>query len=480
MIGENRRSKTWQYLIAFVAFAYLIYWPSLLGDPFWDDWVYIFRSFRKQMEGPSPLIFWPGGDSPKSWPLFFTVLWGMLKVFGTKYYLYHVVNITLHGLNGFMIWKLMRKYRVQNSFLITLLFLGHPLHLFTVSWIMQLKTVLSIFFCLIAVTSLIRFYEEEKKRDYFISVVFFILSLLTKSTTVALGAAVLFLYPEIKKKLGMRKVMMYFIIPFILLCLVATVRTAWTFNIKEALNADRIELANRGLINSKESEYDISTSQKHLKPGEVIFQDVNYVDRTLLTAKLFARYLGFIILPLESSYIFQEKTELSYFSTEFILIFLTVSGVYYLISYLHRNKMTVELTGLIFFLASLVPFCGIVYIPIFGVSNFVPYWLSVPFIGILPLIARFIRLKKVLIPLVVAYSFSTHWSSHEFINVEEIFINSIKKSPQQSLYTISLIEHYVFTGQCKKASEAYEKFEENESTKIFCLDIKVTGCKEAK
>lgn len=480
MNNESSTSKSWQYLIFFLAFAFAIYWPSLLGDPFWDDWVYIFRSFKNQMEGPSPLIFWPGGETPKSWPLFFTVLWGMLKVFGKNYYLYHVVNITLHGLNGFLIWRLLNKYKFENSFLITLLFLGHPLHLFTVAWIMQLKTVLSIFFCLIAVILLIRFYEKEKKLDYFFSVVFFVLSLLTKSTTVALGASVFFLYPEIKKKLGMKKVMIYFIIPFLLLCLLATIRTAWTFNIKEYLNKDRIEMLQKGLINSHETEYDIYASQKHLKPGEVIFQNLNYADRAILSAKLFYRYVSFIVFPVDNSYIFQEKTELNYFSTEFMMIFLTICGVYFLIFYLKKNDMKVELTGLIFFLASLVPFCGMIYIPIFGVSNFVPYWLSVPFIGLLPLLARILRSKRVLIVLVVLYSFSTHWSSQEFINVEEIFLNSIKKSPEQSLYTISLIEHYTFTGQCQKASDMYKTFEENEMTKIFCLDIKVNGCKEAK
>ena len=117
------------------------------------------------------------------------------------------------------------------------------------------------------------------------------------------------------------------------------------------------------------------------------------------------------------------------------------------------------------------------YIPIFSLSNFIPYWLSIPFLGLLPLISHFISSRKILIVIVMIFAAITHWQAYEFINVEDIFIESLKKAPEKRDFQIALIEHYTFTGQCLKAKAMYKEFKENDYSAIYCLDVKTNNCK---
>jgi hypothetical protein len=469
---ENQRKKHLFCFFAFIIFSVAIYFPSLLGDPFWDDWVFIFKSVSGQMHTPSPLAFFPGGKYAKSWPLFFTFLWVMLKVFKDHYIYYHWVNLIFHGINGYLCWKMLEKIKVKNAFLIALIYIAHPLQLFTVSWIIQIKTILSTFFFLISLNFLIDAYIKEKKTLVFFSILFFIFSIFTKSTTVAFGACLLFIYPVIKEKISFKKYLFYFLIPFIFLSAVATVRTAWSFNIRDILSSAKIGTPEYYTI----SVYNFPYSEDILQPGEVPFEQLTAADRTILSTKSFLRYTLFTIFPFEGQHLFQKKTEMTYFSLELLYLVSGVIFLYYFISYLVRNKLHREYLGLTFFTAAMLPFCGMVYIPIYSISNFVPYWLSIPLLGLLPLTSYLIKSSKVLIGIIVIFAAVSHWQSYEFINTDEIFVESIKEAPDTQVYQIALIEHYVFTNQCKRALDLYQNFKENNFTSMFCLDIKTSTC----
>jgi hypothetical protein len=463
------------YLLCLVLFSLLIYFPTLFAEPFWDDWVFIFKSVHGQMNSSSPLIFFPGGKEAKSWPIFFTVIWGMYKTFQSNYFLYHLVNIILHGVNGYLCWVILTKIKVKHGLLLALLFLAHPLHLFTVAWIIQLKTILSLFFFLVSLLLLIVFYQKEKIGLLLSSILFFILSIFSKSTTVAFGACLLFVYPVIKQKISLKKFVLLFLVPFIVLSAAATIRTAWTFNIKEFLLREKIK-DDPGNYSS----FNYTVTEKPQNQGEVPFEKLKKAARAILTTKLFLRYAIFTIFPLEGYHLFQEKTNLTYSSLEFLWLLSGVFCFYFLIAHLIKKKLHTELLGLIFYFASMLPFCAIVYIPIYSISNFVPYWLSIPLVGLLPLISYLIRSEKVLISIIVIFTVISHWQAYSFILTEDIFLESIKRSPDTQVYRVALIEHYVFTNQCEKAKEAYKNFKESEFTSIYCLDIKTNACGSKK
>jgi hypothetical protein len=310
---------------------------------------------------------------------------------------------------------------------------------------------------------------------------FFGLSLFTKSTTVAFGVPLLFSYHLFKRKMSVKKFIILFISPFIILSSAAAIRTVLWFNAYEiASNLGFLEKFNTSQNLNDFKKINLPEGDMHLNPGEVSFFNLSPFDKSLLASKVFLRYVIFLILPLGGRHLFQASTNLTFSSLEFLMIFTGLCTFYFLIQYLIKKKLHIELFGLIFFISSLLPFCGFFYIPIFPVSNFVPYWLSIPCLGLLPLISHFIKSKRILTIIVIVFAIITHSQSYIFIKVEDIFIESIKQNPEKKIFTISLIEFYVFTHQCKKAKDLYQYFQENESTLIYCLDKKTKTCQDVE
>lgn len=437
------------YLLLFIIFSIIVFFPSLFGDPFWDDWVFIFKKSTDVMGASSPLAFFPGGSAAKSWPVFYATIWVMLKFFKEHYFCYHLFSSSLHGINGFLCWRILERVKVKNSLLLAMLYIVHPLQLFTVAWIIQIKTILSLFFFLSSLIFLINYSEKNKTASLVWSLVFFALSILTKSTTVAFSACLVFAFPILRQKIDLKKFTAYFAPPLILISLLSIVRTLWNFNIKEYLSN---EVAN------------------------TIYKDVTIVDRTIITAKLFLRYIIFTVFPYGGDLLFQQRTNIDYSPLEFLWIVASLILIYYLFVYLVNQKLYKEFFGLIFFCVTLVPFCGFVFIPIFSTTNFVPYWLSIPFIGLLPLISHAIKSQKVLIAIVATLTMVTHIQVYGFIQTEEIFLNSINASPETKVYQRSLVEHYIFTHQCKSAHEVYKKYFEKTLPPIEILEEKLKKC----
>lgn len=447
------------YLIVFVLLSFIVFFPSLFGAPFWDDWVFIFKKINNEMFSVSPLIFFKPGVESKSWPVFFAVLWGLFKIFKFNYFYYHLVSIVFHALDGFLCWLILQKLNIRNSFLLTLLFLFHPFQLYTVAWIIQLKTILSIFFFLISILFLMNFYKENKFCNYILCLIFFSLSLLTKSTTAAFAACLIFSYPLLNSKFSFKKYFILIILPFTLLATASTIRTAWSFNVKEYLKSEKVE-------NKKVITYD----------NQAQFHKIESLEKTILTGKLFIRYLLFTAVPLNSIRFFQEKTNITFSSLEFFGIFIGLSAFYFLLQMLITKKLYLELFGVMFFTATLLPFCGIFDIPIFSVSNFIPYWLSIPFLGLLPLISYFIKSKKILIVFILLLSGITHYHSYRFMSVESLISDIKTQSPELGISKIMLIEQYAFTGQCEKANNLFHEFKNTIVSLQHNLEFKVNAC----
>lgn len=463
----NELKKTLLYLSVFIAFSLAIYWPSLFGGPFWDDWVYIFRAYRNQMNASSPLIFFPGGAESKSWPVFFTIIWGMFKIFKHHYLLYHLTNITFHGLNGFLIWKILKKVHIENAFLWALIFTVHPLHLFTVAWIIQSKTIFSITFFLCSLWFYIKFYQRQKIVYQVLMFFFFGLSLLTKSATAGFALVLLFSFLFFRKKMSWKKYTAFFVAPILLLSFLAVARTAWTYNIKDYFREEKI------LTSTTVSPYLV---YKRVEVSNVEGPE----ERFLITAKIFGRYCAFVFFPIGGDHIFQEASQLDFSSYEFAIILAVITGLIVLSHYFYRRKLYFELLSFLFFCVSILPLCGAFYLSIFSTTNFNPYWLSIPVLGLLPAGAHFFKSRNDLIIVIALFAGLTHWQSYQFINTEELFLDSIRKSPEQKIFQASLIDHYVKTYQCKKARDLFAEYSKTGSPKLFKLDEKVLRCEELR
>lgn len=109
-----------------------------------------------------------------------------------------ITNVLLHYLNGFLIYLLLFRIsgRMRLGFVAAFIFLSHPVQVESVAWVSQRKNVLAMFFFLASFHFYLSYRSEEAKRRglaYLLSVISFILSLLSKSVTVILPL-VLFLY----------------------------------------------------------------------------------------------------------------------------------------------------------------------------------------------------------------------------------------------------------------------------------------------
>jgi hypothetical protein len=453
----NKKEKHYLIFAFFLVLSLTVFYPTLYARAFWDDWVFIFRNdhFFQQ----SFLSYFPGGANSRSWPVFYTVMKFFLSIFGDNYFFYHLISILLHGANGFLIWKIFNKLKVQFAFWLAILYLVHPFQVFTVGWVIQFKTIMSVFFFLLTLWFLIKFYIEEKYRFLVFSFCFFGLSLLSKSTTVGFIFLVPMFYRDFEKKFGSKKILLI-ASPFLVLTFCAIVRTIWSYHFAEIFPQLTSQFGKTEFVKGFETQ-----SYSH----------DTFTDRIVLTFKVLARYLGFLIFP-DSNPIFQKKISTSFTSIEFSIIFGTILFLIYTVRDIFNSADKLLRASIVFFLLSLLPFCGFFWIPIFTYSNFIPYWLSVPALGLLPLIPRFIKNGRTFMLLAVIFGTVSFVHSSDLKSTDVVFLNSIKHSPEETIYYVALVEQYVYSADCAGAKRTYDKLRMVSQNKEEALLYKVNRC----
>jgi tetratricopeptide (TPR) repeat protein len=108
---------------------------------------------------------------------------------------YHLVNLLIHAANAgllcFLLWRLTGL--TVPAVIAGALFAWHPAHVESVAWISERKDVLSTCFGLLSFLSYAGFVREQRRRDYWLALAFFVLSLLAKPTLVTLPFLLLLL-----------------------------------------------------------------------------------------------------------------------------------------------------------------------------------------------------------------------------------------------------------------------------------------------
>lgn len=206
-----------------LAFIILIaYLPTLYGGFVWDDENYIHGNrLLRNAEGLQKIWFDPKAIYLEShyWPLVYTSFWLEYKVWNQVPFGYRLDNLLLHILNTILIWVILRRMSVPWAWLAAAIFGLHPVHVESVSWIIERKDVLSGLFYLTAFLTYLRFEENGNRKIYILGLGSFICAMLCKSIVVSLPIA-LFLYVWWKKEWLGRKQLMplvpYFAIAFIM------------------------------------------------------------------------------------------------------------------------------------------------------------------------------------------------------------------------------------------------------------------------
>lgn len=204
-------------LLTFVAF-----FPSLQnGFVNYDDTVYVYQNPHIQSFSAENLQkMWTKPMAHNYHPLTMMSLavnyqFSELNPFG-----YHLTNLLLHLANVFWVFwlvYLLSGRRIEMSFIVSLLFGIHPMHVESVAWIAERKDVLYSFFFLPALIAYIRYLKSQKWVFFAVSLLLFTLSLLSKPAAIVLPMLLFLLdywYKRpLKVKLFVEK------IPFFLLAL---------------------------------------------------------------------------------------------------------------------------------------------------------------------------------------------------------------------------------------------------------------------
>jgi len=115
---------------------------------------------------------------------------------------YHLANVLLHAANAVLVWRILRRFNAPGALLAAAIFAVHPVHVESVAWITERKNVLSGLFYLASMLCYLRFlgFEESVPPEqvqrgpwsaYSAAIVLFLCSLLCKSVTATLPAAIL-------------------------------------------------------------------------------------------------------------------------------------------------------------------------------------------------------------------------------------------------------------------------------------------------
>ena len=106
---------------------------------------------------------------------------------------FHVFNASLFIADAMLVYLLVKKLATPlTAAIASILFLLAPVNADSAAWVSELKNTQSLFFVLLSLLAYIAFIKRNKTSSYFISILLFMLALLTKET-VATMAGVLFL-----------------------------------------------------------------------------------------------------------------------------------------------------------------------------------------------------------------------------------------------------------------------------------------------
>ena len=188
---------SWHPFAWFVLIGFSIYAQSLFfGFSYLDDNVLIVDHihFLKNLVNFPKLfgqdIFF--GQHPYPYTMYYRPVLASIfmletSVFGANPLVYHLTNILIHIATTCFLFSLLLRLNFSKVkvFILSILFVAHPVLCHAVYWIPGRNDSLLTLLIIISFVYFLRFIETEKKKDYFIQIVFFVLALLVKESALA-------------------------------------------------------------------------------------------------------------------------------------------------------------------------------------------------------------------------------------------------------------------------------------------------------
>jgi tetratricopeptide (TPR) repeat protein len=337
----NRKQKLLIGLVP-ALLTFLLYLPSL-GNGFvnWDDPTYVLENARIRSLSPEFFKF--------AFTSFYFSNWHPLTLisYAFDYALwkdsplgYHLVNNVFHSINTGLVFLLTLKVACRTkasaftstaaAFITAMLFGLHPQRVESVAWISERKDVLCAFFFLLSLLAYMRYSASARKiLWYSLSLVFFILALMSKPMAVTLPVVLLILdfYPLERLQSGIKTIVLEKF-PFLALSAASAIITIFAQRSEGALMAvEKYPLWMRAVSSLKAAGF--------------------YVFKAVYPAGLAPYY------PLSGR---AELFDLSFFASAALMAALAVTSIIAL-----RKTRAVSAAWL-FFIVTLLPVIGIVQV----------------------------------------------------------------------------------------------------------------------
>ena len=190
-----------KHILIIFLLSFLVYANSLQNEFIWDDKEMIeensvIRDYKNLPKIFSSSYWFTGPGTVKKGnyrPLTTTSYLFNYQIAGLSPAAFRVVNILLHAVNAVLVYWLAYILGVSGIFalLCGLIFAIHPIHTEAVVWIVGRAEVMGCTFFLAALIASISFHKLNKKPLLLVSLLFYILALLTKETPVSLPFVIL-------------------------------------------------------------------------------------------------------------------------------------------------------------------------------------------------------------------------------------------------------------------------------------------------
>jgi len=167
---------------------FIIYIPALnAGFVNWDDPDYVGENnyLIRDLSRLSELFTTPVQGNHHPITMFSLAL--NFAISGDDGWSYHLFNIIFHLINCFLVYRFVLLLTKNNSLvaLVTSLFFAvHPLHVESVAWVSERKDVLYALFFIAGHISYTKYIDSNSKKQYWLTLLFVVLSLLSKPAAV--------------------------------------------------------------------------------------------------------------------------------------------------------------------------------------------------------------------------------------------------------------------------------------------------------
>jgi len=225
-ISKQKKTADNRWMVPVILVLTLLAYIPVLNAGFvsWDDGEYVLENtFLKNGDLKSLLITPMQGNIH---PLTMFTLFINYLISADNAWSYHLFNLIFHLINCFLVFRLAMALSKGNtiiSFTTAILFGIHPVHVESVAWVSERKDVLYALFFIAGLVSYTKYADTNSRKQYFLTILFFILSLLSKPSAVVFPLAILCIDLLRKRPLSVRLFVEK--IPFFALSLIMGIMT---------------------------------------------------------------------------------------------------------------------------------------------------------------------------------------------------------------------------------------------------------------